>query len=54
LQTEAADSAIADRHRQGREAILVVLQMAGGNDGINTVVPYSNDFYHQVRVRASG
>jgi uncharacterized protein (DUF1501 family) len=29
--------------------ILVVLQMAGGNDGINTVVPYANDFYHQAR-----
>ena len=23
--------------------------MAGGNDGINTVVPYSNDFYHKAR-----
>jgi uncharacterized protein (DUF1501 family) len=26
-----------------------VLQMAGGNDGLNTVVPYSNDFYHNAR-----
>jgi uncharacterized protein (DUF1501 family) len=25
--------------------------MAGGNDGINTVVPYANDFYHQARPR---
>jgi uncharacterized protein (DUF1501 family) len=31
--------------------ILVVLQMAGGNDGINTVVPFSNDFYHKARPR---
>jgi uncharacterized protein (DUF1501 family) len=23
--------------------------MAGGNDGINTVVPYANDFYHKAR-----
>lgn len=29
--------------------ILVVLQMAGGNDGINTVVPYASDHYHQAR-----
>ena len=29
--------------------ILVVLQMAGGNDGLNTVVPVSNDFYYKAR-----
>ena len=23
--------------------------MAGGNDGINTVVPYTNDYYHNAR-----
>ncbi|HEU6449745.1 MAG TPA: DUF1501 domain-containing protein [Verrucomicrobiae bacterium] len=33
------------------DTILVVLQMAGGNDGINTVVPYSSDFYHKARPR---
>src|ERR1035437_648711 len=31
--------------------ILVVLQMAGGNDGLNTVVPFSNDYYHSARPR---
>ena len=25
--------------------------MAGGNDGLNTVVPYSNDYYHKARRR---
>jgi uncharacterized protein (DUF1501 family) len=29
--------------------ILVVLQMAGGNDGLNTVVPISNDEYYRAR-----
>ena len=29
--------------------ILVVLQLAGGNDGLNTLVPYANDFYFQAR-----
>jgi uncharacterized protein (DUF1501 family) len=29
--------------------VLVVVQMAGGNDGLNTVVPYSDDDYHRVR-----
>jgi uncharacterized protein (DUF1501 family) len=49
----ALDSAAADSATQivtGKDAtILVVLQMAGGNDGINTVVPYANDFYHKAR-----
>ena len=29
--------------------ILVVVQLAGGNDGLNTVVPYADDAYHRVR-----
>ena len=29
--------------------ILVVLQLAGGNDGLNTVVPYANDAYYKAR-----
>ncbi len=31
--------------------VLVVVQMGGGNDGLNTVVPYSDDAYHRVRPR---
>src|SRR4029077_6823996 len=31
--------------------ILVVLQMAGGNDGLNMVVPYGDDAYHVARPR---
>ena len=50
LQAQAADS--ATQIATGKDAtILVVLQMAGGNDGINTVVPYANDFYHRARPR---
>lgn len=50
LHSEAADS--ATQITTGRDAsILVVLQMAGGNDGVNTVVPYANDFYHRARPR---
>lgn len=29
--------------------VLVVIQMSGGNDGLNTVVPYADDSYHRVR-----
>jgi len=31
--------------------ILVVLQLAGGNDGLNTVVPFADDAYHRARPR---
>lgn len=33
------------------ERVLVVLQLAGGNDGLNTVVPFENDLYHKARPR---
>jgi uncharacterized protein (DUF1501 family) len=29
--------------------ILIVLQLSGGNDGLNTVIPYADDAYHRVR-----
>jgi len=48
LQAEAADA--TTQIVTGKDnPILVVLQMAGGNDGINTVVPFANDFYHKAR-----
>lgn len=28
---------------------LVVIQLSGGNDGLNTIVPYRNDIYHRAR-----
>jgi len=31
------------------ETILVAIQMAGGNDGLNTVVPFRDDHYHRQR-----
>jgi uncharacterized protein (DUF1501 family) len=29
--------------------ILVVLQLSGGNDGLNTVIPFGNDLYYRAR-----
>jgi uncharacterized protein (DUF1501 family) len=31
------------------QRILVVLELSGGNDGLNTVVPYGDDVYHRLR-----
>ena len=51
----ALDAMAADSLTQtvtGKDGtILVVLQMAGGNDGLNMVVPYADDVYHQLRPR---
>jgi uncharacterized protein (DUF1501 family) len=39
------------RARRGSRTgkILVVIQLSGGNDGLNTVVPFRNDRYYQLR-----
>ena len=33
------------------ERILVVLEMSGGNDGLNTVVPHADELYYRLRPR---
>lgn len=33
----------------GQGKILVVIQLSGGNDGLNTVIPYRNDEYYRLR-----
>lgn len=33
----------------GSERVLVLLQLSGGNDGLNTVVPYADDVYRKAR-----
>ena len=32
---------------------LVVIQLSGGNDGLNTIVPFRSDIYHQLRPKVS-
>ena len=50
LHADAADS--ATQITTGKDStILVVLQMAGGNDGLNTVVPFADHYYHKARPR---
>src|SRR5919204_37116 len=33
----------------GKDNVLVVLELSGGNDGLNTVIPYADDLYHKAR-----
>jgi uncharacterized protein (DUF1501 family) len=48
LDAQAAD--LATQVTTGKDStILVVLQLAGGNDGLNTVVPWADDAYHRAR-----
>jgi uncharacterized protein (DUF1501 family) len=48
LDAMAADSAV--QTTTGKDGtILVVLQMAGGNDGLNTVIPFADDAYYDAR-----
>lgn len=48
MDAEAADSAVqTENGRDGR--ILVVLQLAGGNDGMNCVIPWADDAYYRAR-----
>lgn len=34
---------------QSTDKTLVIIQLSGGNDGLNTVVPYRNDIYYKAR-----
>jgi uncharacterized protein (DUF1501 family) len=34
---------------KGKDTVLVVIEMTGGNDGLNTVIPYGDDLYHKYR-----
>ncbi len=48
LRQSAVAASGADARRNDR--ILVVIQLSGGNDGLNTVVPYGDELYAKYRV----
>jgi uncharacterized protein (DUF1501 family) len=44
-------AAAADK--AGNDRVLVILQLGGGNDGLNTLVPYADGAYHSARPKLS-
>lgn len=49
LQSLAGELAEQQSQQLGNDRILVVIQLSGGNDGLNTVVPYSDELYAKAR-----
>jgi len=39
----------ADEQKKEKENVLVVIELTGGNDGLNTVVPHADDLYQKAR-----
>jgi uncharacterized protein (DUF1501 family) len=46
-----ADAVAAEPGARAKGRVLVVIQLDGGNDGLNTVVPFKDDDYHKARPR---
>ena len=44
-----ANTALAAEATKAKDTILVVVEMAGGNDGLNTLAPYADDLYQKAR-----
>jgi len=50
LSLDSMAASTTGQYPTGKDApILVVLQLAGGNDGINTLVPFGDDTYYRMR-----
>jgi uncharacterized protein (DUF1501 family) len=47
IKSAAMSKLISEAASNGKK--LIVIQMSGGNDGLNTIVPYRNDVYYKLR-----
>ena len=47
IKSAAITKFISEQGANGKK--LIVIQMSGGNDGLNTIVPYKNDLYYKHR-----
>ena len=49
LRAQTAPTSAESRAEDADQRVLVVLQLTGGNDGLNTVVPFEDDSYYRLR-----
>lgn len=49
ITTSPVWSKVAEAQAEANEKILVIVELSGGNDGLNTVVPYADDAYYNAR-----
>src|SRR5689334_1512028 len=40
---------VAKGGKVAKDTVLVVCQLSGGNDGLNTIIPYTDKAYYQLR-----
>lgn len=49
--SEDLPAAIRERPKGRWDRVLILVELNGGNDGLNTLIPYGDDQYYQVRPR---
>jgi uncharacterized protein (DUF1501 family) len=45
----ASTARAAEKSEKKKDTVLVVVELSGGNDGLNTVAPYADDLYQKAR-----
>jgi len=49
ITTSPVWSKVAEAQADANDRILVIVELSGGNDGLNTVIPFADDGYYQAR-----
>jgi uncharacterized protein (DUF1501 family) len=49
ISTSPVWSKVAEEQARAHDRILVIVELSGGNDGLNTVIPYGDDAYYNAR-----
>lgn len=49
ITTSPVWSKVAERQTRANDRILVIVELSGGNDGLNTVIPFGDDAYYNAR-----